>query len=94
MGGKSTPNAFASSSFHPAPMPSSQRPPLRWSMVMAAFASTPGGRKSAQKTRQPTRTRRVSLASAAIVATPSNDGFRKSVMSETETMWSQTEHHS
>jgi len=92
--GNGTPYQSASIWFHPAPSPSSQRPPLRWSTVTAAFARSPGGRKSTQKTRQPTRTRRVSHASAAIAATPSKEGLHGFVMSETDTRWSQTEHHS
>jgi hypothetical protein len=53
-------------------------------MVTAALASTAAGRKQTQKTRQPTRTRRVSEASAAIVATPSKAGFAGSERSEME----------
>src|SRR5439155_498503 len=45
-----------------------------------------------QKTRQPTRTRLVSEASAAMVATPSKAGFAGSERSDTEKRWSQTEH--
>ena len=43
-GGKSYPNASASGSCHPAPRPSSNRPPEMWSSVVAALASRPGFR--------------------------------------------------
>ena len=40
--GNSKPNAVASTSCQPAPMPQSTRPPERWSIVVSDFAWSPG----------------------------------------------------
>ena len=50
--GNSKPNAVASTSCQPAPMPQSTRPPERWSIVVSDFAWSPGcGRR--RSTRAP-----------------------------------------
>ena len=71
MGGKRSPYEANSTSSHPAPIPQSARPSEMWSIVVTAFARTPGWRYPTQKTRHPTRTRVVSAATVAIVETDS-----------------------
>ena len=71
---KSSPNASCSGSNQPPPRPRTNRPPDRWSTVVASFAVSPGGRKVLAPTSRPRRTRRVTVASAEIVAQPSSLG--------------------
>ena len=63
--GYSYPNGANSRSYHPAPMPRSNRPPLTRSMVVAILATWAGCRNGAQATSVPSRTRSVAVAKAA-----------------------------
>jgi hypothetical protein len=58
MGSRGIPYAFASATFHPAPMPMSSRPPEKTSNVAAMFASTAGFRYGFPVTNSPRRRRR------------------------------------
>ena len=69
---KSKPFSRCSRSYHPAPMPTSTRPPETWSTVSAWRASTLGCRKVAGDTIVPMRIRVVTTASAASVAQASS----------------------
>ena len=68
------PYAVDSSSFHPAPTPSSSRPSEITSSVAAIFASTAGWRYGMPVTRSPMRSRFVACASAVVVTQPSRHG--------------------
>ena len=62
--GNGNPCVRCSSSHQPAPMPSSTRPPLTRSTVIAAFANTAGRRNVTGETRVPRRIVVVDAASA------------------------------
>ena len=68
------PYAPHSSSFQPAPSPSSSRPSETMSSVAAMLASTAGCRYTMPVTSTPTRRRRVACASAVSVIQPSMHG--------------------
>ena len=61
------PYAECSASYHPAPIPSSTRPPLIWSTPATVIASGPGSRKVALVISVPSRMVVVSRASPARV---------------------------
>ena len=63
--------ARASTTFQPAPIPSSSRPPEMMSTVAAIFASTAGWRYGVALTSTPNRRRRVAWARAVRVIQPS-----------------------
>ena len=65
--GKSKPYALYSGSCQPAPIASSNRPPLITSSVAPIFASSAGERNELHSTLALTRTRRVWAAHAVIV---------------------------
>ena len=62
------PEPRCSSSFQPAPMPTSSRPPLISSTVAISLAKAPGMRKVTGETSEPMRIVLVSRASPASVA--------------------------
>ena len=66
-GGNGKPKLWCSSSYQPAPSPSSTRPPEMWSTVVAAFASSEGWRKVTGDTIVPSRMRELRAAIAASV---------------------------
>ena len=68
------PYASDSITFHPAPMPSSKRPPEMWSIVAAMLAVTAGWRWCMPLTIAPSRRREVAWASAASIVQPSRFG--------------------
>jgi hypothetical protein len=61
-GGKGKPYAACSRSCHPAPSPTSMRPPEMWSAVMASLARFDGCRKVAGETIVPSRNEEVTAA--------------------------------
>ena len=65
--GNGIPYAECSASYHPAPMPSSTRPPLIWSTPATAIASGPGCRNVALVISVPSRMVLVSRARPARV---------------------------
>ena len=67
VGGNGMPYAACSRSFHPAPSPSSTRPPLMASTCATAIASGPGRRNVTGDTRVPSRSVVVSRARPASV---------------------------
>ena len=67
-GGNGSPYAECSASNHPAPIPSSTRPPLIWSTCATEMASGPGSRKVAAVMSVPSRIRLVSRARPARVS--------------------------
>ncbi|MCW2791489.1 MAG: hypothetical protein JWO76_587 [Nocardioides sp.] len=73
------PYAVCSSANHPAPMPSSTRPPLIWSTFATEIASGPGCRKVALVIIVPSRIVLVSRASPASVIQASLGPGRPSV---------------
>ena len=86
-GGIAMPMAAYSGSYHPAPRPTSRRPPVRRSSVARALAATAGGRSASQSTSVPSRTRSTTPASAPSVAIGSNapHGFgRAAVLADVE----------
>ena len=74
--GNGSPIASYSGSYHPAPIPTSRRPPLMRSMVASALASTVAGRSASQTTSVPSRGRLTVRASAASVTSGSNAAWR------------------
>ena len=70
----SSPNASCSSPNHAAPMPRIARPLLRWSSVVAIFATRAGLRNVFAPTISPIRTRSVAWAHAAVTSQASNIG--------------------
>jgi hypothetical protein len=66
------PYVSCSSSYQPAPIPSSTRPPETWSTVTTFFASTDAGRNVTGETIVPRRIRSVRAARAARVAQASS----------------------
>ena len=73
------PYAACSASNHPAPMPSSTRPPLIWSTLATLIASGPGSRNVALVIIVPSRIVVVSRASPASVTQASLGPGRPSV---------------
>jgi hypothetical protein len=71
--------AVCSASYHPAPMPSSTRPPLIWSTCATEIASGPGSRNVADVISVPSRIVEVSRASPASVSQASVGPGRPSV---------------
>src|SRR5688500_11009006 len=70
----SMPSPTCSVSNQAPPMPSTARPPLMWSRVVAIFATTAGLRKVFAPTMSPTVARSVASAQAASVSQPSKIG--------------------
>ncbi len=62
------PYFVCSSSYQPAPIPSSTRPPLIWSTCATEIASTPGSRNVADVISVPSRIVEVSRARPASVS--------------------------
>src|SRR5712691_10352344 len=64
-GSNGMPAASYSGWYHPAPRPSSKRPPDRWCRLAASWATIAGCRKSLHSTIVPTSSRSVTAAAAA-----------------------------
>src|SRR5262249_58283790 len=71
-GGKSIPTASYSGGYHPAPSPTSSRPPAIRSRVASALARTDAGRSASHATSVPSRGRVTVRASAASVTSGSS----------------------
>src|SRR5439155_22493461 len=78
-----------SRSNHAPPMPSTARPPLTWSRVVASLAVRPGLRNVLAETRSPNRSRDVTAATAVRVAQPSSFGSCQSPSSASR--WSSSQ---
>ena len=74
IGGSGIPNGSCSPSNQPAPSPSTNRPPVAWSMTVAAFASSTGWRNVFDSTAWPTRTPGTWWTSVASSVSASRDG--------------------
>ena len=86
---KSIPNASCSRSNQPPPRPSTDRPPLIWSTVVASFAVRPGFRNVLAATSSPILARVVTAATAASVAQPSS--LPSSGSPSSDSRWSSTQ---